>query len=277
MDNSTLSLNDVQRIEGALLSAFDDFCSQNNLTYYLAYGTLLGAARHKGFIPWDDDTDVWMPRDDYEKLIKLTSSNFHILAPDSNESIWCFAKICAYGTAFQEPGVHHVDEYGVFIDVFPLDCQPKKNARKTFRKVKNAMIKYTWCFAYYDVPASSKVKLWTKRFLRSLWKIRPKQRWLLLIDNLAYREVDPSSSQKICYFSPYSFDKESLSADELEPATTLSFEGVECKVPRQWDVILRRLYGDWGIPIKRAAEVHGIASCRCGWNVDSVIERILQR
>ena len=70
-----LSLEEVKKIETEILTEFAAFCESNNLKYYLGYGTLLGAARHKGFIPWDDDVDVLMPRSDYNKFIELTGYN----------------------------------------------------------------------------------------------------------------------------------------------------------------------------------------------------------
>lgn len=68
-----LSSDEIKRIELNILLKFDDYCQENNLRYYLAGGTLLGAIRHKGFIPWDDDIDVCMPRPDYERFIRSYS------------------------------------------------------------------------------------------------------------------------------------------------------------------------------------------------------------
>ena len=69
MENATENTRKLQLVSLEILSFFDSVCEQQGLSYYLAYGTLLGAVRHKGFIPWDDDIDVWMPRDDYMKLL----------------------------------------------------------------------------------------------------------------------------------------------------------------------------------------------------------------
>ena len=72
MENKRLSLQEIQQVTLGILLEFDKLCRQYHLRYSLAYGTLIGAVRHKGFIPWDDDIDVVMPRGDYEKLLKIS-------------------------------------------------------------------------------------------------------------------------------------------------------------------------------------------------------------
>ena len=67
--------HEIKKIELSILIAFADFCKKNNLRYFLYCGTLIGAVRHKGFIPWDDDIDVAMPRNDYERFKELTMNN----------------------------------------------------------------------------------------------------------------------------------------------------------------------------------------------------------
>ena len=66
-----IDLDNIKKIEKEILDYIDSLCRANSLQYYLAYGTLIGAIRHKGFIPWDDDIDIWMPRPDYERLLSL--------------------------------------------------------------------------------------------------------------------------------------------------------------------------------------------------------------
>lgn len=75
---SELELEDLKRIEFEMLCAFDDFAKKHGLCYWLIYGTLLGAARHKGFIPWDDDVDIAMPKNDYYRLVELVNNGERI-------------------------------------------------------------------------------------------------------------------------------------------------------------------------------------------------------
>lgn len=104
--------------------SFHRFCKQHNLRYYLLGGTLLGAVRHKGFIPWDDDLDVAMPRSDYNKLLELHSkipNGFSLSCYDKDDSyIYPFAKYCNNGLIVKEP-LYKPFETGVWIDIFPLD------------------------------------------------------------------------------------------------------------------------------------------------------------
>lgn len=118
----------IWQVEQEILDVFHKICIENNLRYSLAYGTLLGAVRHKGFIPWDDDIDVMMPREDYEKLLALWKKkapkeyiiqNYHNLEDYTNN----FAKIRKNHTTFIQDECELKKEYhkGIFIDIFPCD------------------------------------------------------------------------------------------------------------------------------------------------------------
>ena len=125
-----------------MLKTIDKFCSDNNLKYFLAYGTLLGAVRHKGFIPWDDDIDIIMPRSDYQKFIQYFNkgTQSHTLQVvdcySTNNYYLPFAKLIHTGTVVLE-NVNNAIPLGVFIDVFPLDNMTDqfKKSKKFFNSI----------------------------------------------------------------------------------------------------------------------------------------------
>ena len=120
-------LKHLQSILLLMLIEFDRVCRENDLKYYLCGGTLLGAVRHKGFIPWDDDVDVLMPRDDYEKLLALKSGIFNddmFIESNENDSYYghVFAKLMLPGTLNSENFTENVKcKKNIYIDIFPLD------------------------------------------------------------------------------------------------------------------------------------------------------------
>lgn len=128
-----IDIHKVREVEREILDFFAQFCENNNLKYSLAYGTLLGAIRHKGFIPWDDDIDVMMPRDDYEKMFDIWSKsvvNGFILEDERINSKYpnSFAKLYKENTVFLSEGFlnNRVTRYrGIYIDIFPMDKVPK--------------------------------------------------------------------------------------------------------------------------------------------------------
>ena len=121
-----IDLRLIQEIELDILLEFDRICKKHGLKYQLYSGTLIGAVRHEGFIPWDDDIDVAMPRADYDKFIELKdelADDYFFQSYETDpQYINRFGKIRKNGTVFMEKLVQELDmHHGIYIDVFPFD------------------------------------------------------------------------------------------------------------------------------------------------------------
>lgn len=139
-----IQFKEMKKIELNILIYFTEVCKENNLRYYLGGGTLLGAVRHKGFIPWDDDIDVMMPRPDFQKLLSLSinNENYNIIKPGTAGYYYNFAKLVDTRTILEEKGIKVIDGLGVYIDIFPLDGMPETpDARKKRFKELNSIRK----------------------------------------------------------------------------------------------------------------------------------------
>ncbi len=144
MDN--LNLKDVQNKLLKMFRWFDTICKENGLNYYMLGGTMLGAVRHKGFIPWDDDIDVGMPREDYDKFISLTQNlkDTYIVedaCEDNKEYRFLFAKIFDKSTTLVE-NKRKLIKRGLYIDVFPLDGLGINETQKNnhYKKVSKIVV-----------------------------------------------------------------------------------------------------------------------------------------
>ena len=135
-----LTLLEMQKIEFDILCVVSDFCDKNNIRYGLAGGTLLGAIRHGGFIPWDDDIDIEMPRPDYEKFIKLSNQlpdRYIVDTPYDNP--YCFRpylKVCDTHTKLIEYPEGKKIVGHVYIDVFPIDGMPNTPIKQEIHRKK---------------------------------------------------------------------------------------------------------------------------------------------
>ena len=119
-----LSVEEVKERELELLKTLHEFCDKNGLRYYLAYGSLIGAIRHKGFIPWDDDIDVLMPYEDYCKLIQLFNGNsgsqYQLISREINKEYYLpYGKLVDTGTVMKEE-LNVSLEIGIYLDIFPF-------------------------------------------------------------------------------------------------------------------------------------------------------------
>ncbi|MDE5990880.1 MAG: LicD family protein, partial [Clostridia bacterium] len=251
----------------AMTEFLDKLCDENGLTLYMSGGTLLGAVRHKGFIPWDDDIDVYLARPDYDKLIEIFRQNgndgkFKLLSHELDDNyLYTFAKLIDTDTLLIEAGGDAGTEMGLFVDVFPIDGLGSdiKTAKKHMRK----------CNKYITLNLSLLVKSWRKNVsffknfaiacLRVLAKMyganKLHKKLYALVRSLPYEEskyvgeiIDEIGDKRIM-----------LKSEMYEEYELLDFEYTKFKAPKNWDKWLTQFYGDYMQlpPVEKQVLTHG--------------------
>ncbi len=167
-----ISLEECKQIEIEILDYVHSLCQKYNLRYSLAYGTLLGAIRHQGFIPWDDDIDLIMPREDYNKFLHIVNleqqnnTKYILHTPGQGDYFYEFAKISAANTSLIEANVRPITNYGVYVDIFPIDNIPSNF--KWNRLKMRLLQRFRVAAVYTQCPPSSPI---LKPIAWMVWKI----------------------------------------------------------------------------------------------------------
>lgn len=244
-------LRDLQLVELQILKDFAALCEANNLSFYITAGTLLGAVRHKGFIPWDDDIDVVMPRADFDRLMMLTAPHGYFLQnrkSDPNYPFF-FAKLRKEGTVVEEPTLTEISMHkGIYIDIFPLDICP--NSRM------GGMLYFKWvgllqCAVMARVNPGF-VCGYTKKYAHvfvHMFRMLPLN-WLDGLWNLTR-----SILRKLCRSyrlstacAAHGYPREAYETEWFSTVVELEFEGSVFPAPCGWEALLRNMYGNYMAP-----------------------------
>ena len=228
-----ITIRQLQEIYLEMLSEFHEFCVANNLTYYMVDGTLLGAVREQGFIPWDDDVDIEMLREDYLRFEKIFKEDEdYVLQTYKNDPYYMqpYAKVRDKHSVVIESYLSKSYKYqGVFVDIFPIESTHKFMNVVTFIPI--------WLnIKYFAHGMKSKLG---RFFIKAL-------KWFsfcLVYITRAIMWLIPGKKLRHTYgawcYHVERYDK------ELFPLTTIEFEGYHFPVPRDTEAYLHRLYGDY--------------------------------
>ncbi|HOP10569.1 MAG TPA: LicD family protein [Oscillospiraceae bacterium] len=252
-----LTLDEIRKIELEILTAFDLFCRENDLRYSLGFGTMIGAARHRGFIPWDDDIDVIMPRQDYMKFIRLTNSGMGRYAVESpykkkTKSApphpYLYTKICDNDTIWLSYPKQWKIEMGVNIDVFPIDGLPADSAkteRHVQRTEKRALVFWIFHMSHYRKNWCEPTLPW--RCVNTVRMLLPQGAAIRFVDRLRMKYPCESTGHIGLLTACYGGRERALLTDIAE-CVDMEFEGKTFKAMVGYDRLLRNTYGDYMTP-----------------------------
>lgn len=247
------TLRKLQLKELDTLVYFKEFCDKNNLLFYLCGGCCIGSLRTGGFIPWDDDIDILMPRDDYEKLYKLWDNDKHerfkLLRTD--EKIFTgniFTTIVDAETTCVKANQAHLDiPFGIMMDIFPIDGCPKGKFKRTMQKL-NAMI-YSLFLAQIVPENHGGIMALGSKFLLSIVK-SPKARekkWRNAERRMSkYKISDCEYITELCE-GVHSMQPE-YPKEWFASAVYREFEGLQMPIPVGYDPYLKKAFGDYMTP-----------------------------
>lgn len=247
-----MSIDELKALQVEITQCIHEFCLENGIRYFLGYGSLIGAVRHKGFIPWDEDIDLGMPRPDYERFVRSFNGvypHLAVLAPELAPSYYApYANVFHTGTILEEDSFSHgAFQVGVKVDVFPIDGAPSDD--KTYFDLRRKLEKLNGDLFYKNLRLKPRFKkdkvLWLKSLAHKIRllpiSIARIQREIRALATSCDFETSPKSD-KLSFPNP---GNTRMERKVFEEYIDVEFEGHLFKAPKEYDVYQRAIYGDY--------------------------------
>lgn len=239
-----LDLEEIRRTELEILCHFQAYCNRTGLRWFLANGSLLGAIKYQGFIPWDDDVDVVLPRDDYERLLAEfpDSDRFRLFAPSRFPAYhFPFAKLCDMHTEKREADYDNGVSLGIDIDIFPLDRAAPADIPRMIRVQQKNMKCLLLSKTTGGKPGKSPIRI-IKNLVRCYYRaIGPNRFVQRLMSEAARYEGSFCGNMVWPVYGVRELVPEAVFSSSLQG----TFEGMCFPIPIGYDQWLRSLYGDY--------------------------------
>lgn len=245
-----INIDEQKRIELEILKFIVEFCNKNDIKCSIAYGSLIGAIRHDGFIPWDDDIDILMLREDYEKFRSLFLNSrmekYYLIDGDLNKRYpFPFMKICDNRTILYEKNMNYSFN-GIYVDIFPLDYLPV-NEKKWTNGVKKLLLLHNLMGVKIRkrLTRSTFVKTVLSDILYVFLKIIP----LSVLKKAIKLQIHSLSKEQSEYVGNITtgayIRKERFDVQLFDKIICHQFENITVPIPEEYDTILHKIYGDY--------------------------------
>lgn len=252
--NKRLTLAELQSVSLVILCKIDSFCRKNDIRYSLTYGTLIGAVRHKGFIPWDDDVDIMMPRPDYERFLLEFKSDEEVMLISEYQSYITFSRVCDVKSTICETLLPYAPQKlsskaGVWIDIFPIDGVESdilsfKNKVDFINHYCDLQLQRRW-----GCPSLTLSKGYMYLLKLLYRKIKYIASPVYKINNAIRKCREPYTFENADYVSQIVcgkiYDREFFKKEIFDEYVEVTFEGHAFKAVSCWDEVLRATYGDY--------------------------------
>ena len=242
-------IREIQQMELGIMEYIHETCQKIGVKYFLAYGSLIGAVRHKGFIPWDDDMDICMLREDYEKLQDYLIANpderYEVMSYKNNLNyVYPFMKVQDNQTYLLEEDVRIDSNMGIYVDIFPVDGYEDDSAfkDKMTRLIKKRQLS---CYTFKGITNTKSLLNSLIRYISVIvFYFTNTNKYIRGIDELA-KSRKVSDYEEVDYLIYKDMNKPVWRREWLEQVTTETFEGKEFMIPKNYHEILTSDYGDY--------------------------------